>query len=316
MNIVYSPQYNIWTYGLQGDHPFDTCRAGNVWRLLRKSLGSKLCSLSLPVQRPASAKTLRPVHTPAYLDSLRNSATIASIVELPGLARIPAWLLDAILLRPMRWATAGSIVAAEAAIKDGLAVNLAGGFHHAAPDHGEGFCFYNDIALAVRHVRTNGLVTSMARVAYIDLDVHQGNGVCRAFRDDPTVFLFDMFNEQIYPAFDLAARQRIDCAIPLQPETTGSVYLATLKERLPQFLDSISQSAPIELAVYNAGTDVFVEDPLGGLRFSAADVLERDYFVVSEIRRRGIPTVMLPSGGYTSRSARLIAASIVKLADL
>lgn len=111
------------------------------------------------------------------------------------------------------------------------------------------------------------------------------------------------------------ARARIDCPIPLQSTCTEQDYLRELKQQLPVFLDSISRSQPISFAIYNAGTDVFREDPLGLLNLTAADILERDLFTVGELRERSIPTMMLLSGGYIQVSYRLVADSVIKLLE-
>lgn len=213
----------------------------------------------------------------------------------------------------MRWAVAGSLVAAREALDTGLAVNLSGGYHHAKPDRGEGFCVFNDIAYLIHALRTDGRLAATDRVAYVDLDAHQGNGVSHHFRTDNRVFMYDAFNPGIYPAYDRTARDRIDCPIPLPFHCTGSEYLRRLTESLPGFLDSIMRTGRVGLAVYNAGTDVFEGDALGGLRLAAADVLARDLFVIGQLRSRAIPVVMLLSGGYSRESYRLVANTAVEL---
>jgi len=150
-----------------------------------------------------------------------------------------------------------------------------------------------------------------SRIAYIDLDAHLGNGVAWCFREDPRLFHFDMHNNQIYPSYDSVAKQRVDCLIPVSPNWSGREYLDTLRERLPPFLDSVSRSASIGLAVYNAGTDVLESDPLGALRLSLDDVLARDRFVLETLRERNLPTVVLTSGGYTSISYQAIARFVL-----
>ena len=228
---------------------------------------------------------------------------------------LPGRVIDWCVLRPMRWATMGTIMAARESFENGLAVNLAGGFHHAKPAGGEGFCIYSDIALAVHALRDEGLLAEEDRVAYVDLDAHQGNGVCHAFMDDSRIFIFDVYNGTIYPSYDTVARGRIDCDVRLDGSCDENGYLHELKARLPGFLDSIAHSGSVGLAIYNAGTDVFRGDPLGGLDLSSEGVHERDLFVVEELRSRGIPTLMLPSGGYTRASYRLLADSVIRLVE-
>jgi histone deacetylase 11 len=153
------------------------------------------------------------------------------------------------------------------------------------------------------------------RVAYIDLDAHQGNGVCHQFMSDARVFIFDMYNASIYPCHDLAALERIDCKEPLPPRCTGSEYLYTLRKRLPGFIQSLHQSKLVRLAIYNAGTDVVAGDQLGGLSLTADDVLRRDLFVVELLREMQIPTIIVPSGGYTQESYRMLAVTATSLLE-
>jgi histone deacetylase 11 len=148
------------------------------------------------------------------------------------------------------------------------------------------------------------------KVVYIDLDAHQGNGVCHAFFDDHRIFLFDMFNQSIYPAHDTKARRRIDCPVPLPHGCSAADYLAALQTKLPPFLDAVSRSGQPALGVYNAGTDVYFGDTLGGMNVSAEGILERDQFVLGQLVTRRIPDVMLLGGGYSRESYRLVATTV------
>lgn len=294
-------------------HPFDSRKYGRAWRVLKDRLGPKLKQSWI---RPAHAMTreqLLEVHGRAYLDSMGESRTMAKVLELPLLRRAPAWLIRSAILKPMLWATQGTFLAAASAVNEGgVVVNLGGGFHHAKPNSGEGFCAFADVGLAIQLLRNAGTLNAQARVAHIDLDAHQGNGVAHVFAQDPSAFLFDMYNAEIYP-FDPQATERIDCPIRLSCGTEDEEYLNLLKDRLPPFLDSIGKSEPVEIAIYNAGTDVFAEDPLGMLGVSAGGILERDLFVVQELQRRSIPVVMLLSGGYTRQSYQLVATTATRL---
>jgi histone deacetylase 11 len=313
VRVVYHRRYNIGFFGLERLHPFDSRKYGRAWALLKKQLGSDLLRCRIPVDRPVSDQELLSVHSPEYLASLKNSKTIATTLEMPSFGLFPSWLLRWRVLQPMRWATRGSVLGAQAALETGLAVNLSGGYHHAKPSSGEGFCVFSDAALIVRQLRADGLMQKSEKIAYIDLDAHQGNGVCHQFRDDADIFIFDMYNRDIYPREDYQARQRIDCNVPLSFNCIGAEYLRLLRDRLPPFLDSVSKSGTVKLAIYNAGTDVFAGDKLGGLCLSEDDVLARDLFVIRELWERRIPTVMLLSGGYSRQSYRLVAATVLEL---
>jgi histone deacetylase 11 len=312
--VVYDRRYNFGFPGSQRLHPFDLRKFARAWKLLGQHLGARLPEMHVTVPSVASDEELLLVHEAAYLESLRQSAVIAQAVEIPALRRAPWWLLNRFVLQPMRWATAGTIIAGRIALKHDLAFNLGGGFHHAKPRGGEGFSIYNDIAVMIRSLRKDGLLGTDARIAYIDLDAHLGNGVAWCFLDDSSVYLFDMHNCAIYPMWDLRASQRIDCPIALQPGCAGGEYLDRLQSQLPGFLDSIGRSAPIALAIYNAGTDVLEGDALGNLALTPGDVLIRDRFVLQTIRDRSIPTVVLTSGGYSDQSYRAIAQMIISAA--
>jgi histone deacetylase 11 len=313
--VVYSRYYNIGFFGLERMHPFDSRKYGRAWRLLRRRFGRRL---RLHWQRPAapvSRDELLRIHTAEYLDRLQDPRVVAQALELPVVANFPAWSIDRYILQPMRWATAGTIDAAVAAITHGLAINLSGGYHHAKPDAGEGFCIYADAALAIDRLRRDQVLNQDDRIAHIDLDVHQGNGVCHCFRDDRAVFLFDMFNPAIYPAYDRSARERLDCAVQVPPGSTGRDYLRLLTAHLPGFLDGISKTNRVRFAIYNAGTDVYEYDSLGGLRVSPEEIVERDWFVVEQLLERDIPTLLLLSGGYHRDNYRFIADSIANILE-
>jgi histone deacetylase 11 len=313
MKLAYTRRYNIGFLGLERLHPFDSRKYGRAWRAVGREARRSRNRAWVGVPRPASVADLAAVHEPAYLDRLRNPKELARALELPFVRRLPRWAVWWAILRPMRWAVAGSLVAARQALRAGLAVNLSGGYHHAKPDRGEGFCVFNDVAYLVHGLRAEGRLAADDRVAYIDLDAHQGNGVCHHFRSDRQVFIYDAFNPRIYPSYDRDARDRIDCPVPLPDPCTGGPYLRLLELSLPGFLDSVGRSGRVGLAVYNAGTDVYEADALGGLGLSAADVLRRDMYVIDQLRARGIPVVMLLSGGYSRESYRLVANTVVEL---
>jgi histone deacetylase 11 len=313
MKLVYSRRYNIGFLGVERLHPFDSRKYGKAWRKLGRDVKALRNRAWVRVPRAASWGELAAIHTGEYLNRLNDRLELSWALEIPPLRRVPAWATRWVVLRPMRWAVMGSLVAARAALAHGVAVNLSGGYHHAKPDRGEGFCVVNDVAFLVHGLRAEGRLGPDDRVAYIDLDAHQGNGVCHHFRGDNRVFILDAYNPRIYPAFDHTARDRIDCPVPLPADCTGAEYLDLLAGALPGFLNSISHNSRVALAVYNAGTDVFAGDALGGLNLAAADVLARDLYVVEQLRERNIPVVMLLSGGYSRASYELVADSVAEM---
>ena len=302
MKIVYSPRFDIRFGGLEKLHPFDSCKYSRAWNLV-----PELHSRRISVPIPASRAMLERVHEARYLRRLWNRNVLAQTLELAPVAFLPSPLTHAAVLLPMRYGVAATAIGARAALGEGLVFSLSGGYHHAKPGSGEGFCVFNDIAVAVKTLRAEGVLAENATVAYIDLDAHLGNGVAHCFLEDPTVKLFDMYNGAIYPQHDDVAKKRIDSRHPLKMHTPGSAYLTILAAELPPFLDALDN---VGLAIYNAGTDVFEDDSLGGLRLTEADVLQRDLFVLDALRSRNLPTLVLPSGGYSDASHRLIAATL------
>jgi len=309
MSIVYSPHYNMGLPGLNRVHPFDLRKFARAWELLREEVGPSLAASHIEVDRPVTEEELLAVHTPTHMARLRDPHEIAKAFEVQAAALIPYEMLNRGFLEPMRWAVRGSVLAARQAMLHGVAINLGGGFHHAKPDRAEGFCLYSDIALMVAQLRESGHLAEEDRVVYVDLDAHQGNGVCHQFLHDTRLFSFDLYNQDIYPASDRIAVDRIDCPVPVAIGCTGQDYLEKLTKQLPGFLDSVTRSGKAKLAIYTAGTDVFSGDDLGLMMLSADQVLERDLFVFEQLRNRNVPTVMLLGGGYTEESHRLIATS-------
>jgi histone deacetylase 11 len=310
--IVYHPGYSMGFPGLSYLHPFDSYRALRVHREMRRRCGAKYEKLVQRPEGPISDNELLKIHSSQYIASVGKSATVASAVEISVIRYLPRFVVNWMLVKPMRLATAGAVLAGRVAMKEGAAINMAGGFHHAKPSRGEGFCLFSDIALIVRDLRDSGTLASNDGVVYIDLDAHQGNGVSYMFEDDPRVRLFDMYNARNYPN-DRRAIKRLDADLPLLPGTGDAPYLDILQQELPGFLTRCQAERPVRLAIYNAGTDVILGDRVGQLGLSSDGVLKRDLFTIEELRKRAIPYVMLPSGGYTEHSANLIVNTLEKL---
>jgi histone deacetylase 11 len=310
--VVYHPSYNIGGYGLEKLHPFDGRKYGKAWDAIAALLPAAKEILVNPTSEVAR-DNLRLVHSADYLEQLNSAAYLAKAFETPAAAWIPVKLLDSIVLRPMRFATQGTIQSFSLACEHGLAINLGGGFHHAKPTGGEGFNVYNDVAIGIAVLRQSGQISPDDVVLYVDCDAHQGNGVATCFLDDHTVKIFDVFNADIYPRHDSVARERVDRPVPLASGTDGETYLLELQRALPTWLDEITTRVRHALAIYNAGTDVVSDDPLGALALSPEHVLERDVFVVESFTRRGIPTAMVLGGGYTQDSFRLVADSVATI---
>lgn len=182
---------------------------------------------------------------------------------------------------------AGTCEATEAALRHGIAMNLAGGTHHAFPDHGEGFCVFNDVAIAIRLLQKEGRIR---RAVVIDLDVHQGNGTHAVFARDPSVFTFSMHGARNYPYHKVAGT--LDIGLP---DGVGDEhYLDALGDALPRVLAS---AAP-DVAIYLAGADPHEGDRLGRLGLTFDGLARRDAMVLDACREVGIPVAITIAGGY------------------
>ena len=229
----------------------------------------------------APLEALRLVHASDYVERLCEGRL--ADVELRHLG-FP-WS-EALVERSFR-AVGGTIEAARAALANGIAMNLAGGTHHAFPDHGEGFCVFNDVAVATRLLQRERRVR---RVAIVDLDVHQGNGTNAIFAGDDAVFTFSMHGGRNYPFRKVPGSLDIELA----DGTGDDAYLTMLEETLPRVL---SRAAP-DLVFYLAGADPHEGDRLGRLRLTFDGLARRDAVVIDQCREVGIPLAITIAGGY------------------
>jgi acetoin utilization deacetylase AcuC-like enzyme len=224
------------------------------------------------------------VHTAEWVGRLKSGTLTASEVmklEVPYSRE----LVEAFWL-----AAGGTILAGQCALRDGFGMNLGGGFHHAHPGHGEGFCAIHDVAVGIRRLQAEGRIS---RAMVVDTDVHHGNGTAAIFRDDATVFTLSIHQQNNYPGYkppsslDLGMDDRVE----------DEEYLGAL---LPAVVNALDAFKP-EILFYVGGADPFCEDQLGGLCLSKAGLLERDRRVFEEVRGRGIPVVTTLAGGYARR---------------
>ena len=221
------------------------------------------------------------VHSADYLDATFGGCLTPEATRRLGLP----WSQE--LLERARRTAQGTLEAARDALADGAGVNLAGGTHHAFGDRGEGFCVFNDVAVAIRVLRRDSLVR---HVAIIDLDVHQGNGTARIFEGDEAVYTFSMHGDKNYPFH----KERSSLDVGLPDGCDDPTYLAALARHL----DGVLDAARPELVFYLAGADPYIGDRFGRLGLSFAGLRERDRMVFAACRARGLPVVMTIAGGY------------------
>jgi acetoin utilization deacetylase AcuC-like enzyme len=218
------------------------------------------------------------------VNKLKTGALTANDVMLLEIPYSPE-LVDAVWL-----AAGGSILAAQRALRDGFGANLGGGFHHAYPNHGEGFCAIHDVAVAIRRLQADHAVR---KAMVVDTDVHHGNGTAAIFEKDRSVFTLSIHQENNYPAHKPPST--VDLHMPDRVE--DEEYLNAL---LPAVQHGLDQFKP-DILFYVGGADAFCEDQLGGLSLSKKGLMQRDCGVFELTRQRGAPVVTTLAGGYARR---------------
>lgn len=279
-----------------GDHVFAMDKYALVLEILQREGYATEDSICHP--EPATPEQLSLVHTPEFLaDFEAHRMTPRTMFsELP---------LSSDIVEGFKLMAGGTILAARLALDAGVAMHIGGGFHHAFADHAEGFCYLNDIAIAIRQLRAEGRIQ---RAAVIDVDLHQGNGTAQIFSADPDVFTFSIHQEDLYPA---KQKSNIDIGLPMF--TDDQAYLEKLGEIIPA---RIAEARP-DLVVYVAGADPFERDQLGNLSLTMEGLRRRDELVAKACRDQGWPMVAVLAGGYApdkNDTARIHANTAVELA--
>jgi acetoin utilization deacetylase AcuC-like enzyme len=273
--VIYHPQYDLDL----GTHVFPSQK----FRLIHEALLAEGIAEARDFLQPEpapDADILR-VHTPAYVsklqaDSLTLSERMKLEIPLSEATRKGFWL-----------AAGGTTLAARQALEDGFAANLSGGFHHAYPGHGEGFCMIHDVGVAIRSLQAEGIIRTAMTV---DTDVHHGNGTAAIFADDDSVFTLSIHQENNYPM----PKPPSDEDIGLEDGTRDEEYLAALEKGLQSALKKMIP----DLIVYVGGADPYREDQLGGLALTIEGLQKRDRLVFESARRMGIPVASTLAGGY------------------
>lgn len=232
--------------------------------------------------QPAPLNSVLLVHTDDYVTRLRAGTLSPRELRRLGLPWSKA------LVRRSFLAAGGTLNAARFALLEGIGSNLAGGTHHAFPDRGEGFCVLNDVAIAIRALRREGLIK---RAAIVDCDVHQGNGTAAIFQEETEVFTFSMHGAKNYPLF----KERSTLDVELPDGTEDAEYLETLAAHLPR----VFAHEP-DIVFYLGGADPYRGDKLGRLALSIEGLRARDELVLKECRARRIPIATTMSGGYAA----------------
>jgi acetoin utilization deacetylase AcuC-like enzyme len=240
---------------------------------------------------PANTATILSTHTKEYWEKLQHLALSTQEIRKTGFP------LSAALVEREITILQGSVQGALYALEYGVAMNIAGGTHHAFTDRGEGFCLLNDIAVAANYLLQN---TPIKKVLVIDLDVHQGNGTAEIFRDNDQVFTFSMHGEHNYPMH----KEKSDWDIGLPDGTDDALYLRLLQNALPRLVDEV---AP-EFVFFQSGVDILATDKLGKLKVSREACKQRDKLVLEMCKKNRIPVACSMGGGYSEKIADIVEA--------
>lgn len=259
------------------------------YRLLRERLEAEPGPIRLQPAVAATPDELVLVHAPAYVDAVRFGGLT------PAQQREIGFPWSNSMAERSLHSVGATLMAARAALAEGVGANLAGGTHHAYADKGSGFCVFNDVAVAARVMQAESAAAQRGRlrVLVIDLDVHQGNGTAAIFRGDDSVFTFSMHGEKNFPF----RKEPGDLDVNLPDGCTDEPYLAALDAALQQAWSRLADEPP-GLAFYLAGADPHEGDRLGRLKLSSAGLRDRDRRVLQALRERGIPVALAMAGGY------------------
>lgn len=283
--VVHHPDYLL---PLKPGHRFPMSKYG----YLRQALVARglMAPGGQPAPSPATAAQVGLAHDPAYVDRVFGQGLAPEEVRRIGLPG------NAMVARRARLASAGTLLAAWLALEHGLALNAAGGSHHAGPEGGAGYCVFNDVAVAARNLMAQGLPGPLL---VIDADVHQGDGTARIFARDPRVFTLSIHAARNYPARKAVS----DLDLALADGTGDAAYLEAFRAGVARAL----AAARPRLVFYNAGVDVWGGDRLGRLALTEAGIRARDAHVIAAVRGLGIPLVGVLGGGYDDDPRRLAA---------
>jgi acetoin utilization deacetylase AcuC-like enzyme len=238
----------------------------------------------LRVPHAADDAELARAHHPEYLRRCQAGELSAQEIRRIGFPWSPA------MVERSRRSAGATVEACRAALARGVGVNLAGGTHHAFPDHGAGYCVFNDSAVAARAMQAEGRAR---RVVILDCDVHQGDGSAAILAGDETIFTFSIHGAKNFPF----RKQRSDLDVELPDHTGDDAYLDALEDGVRRAL----AAARADLAIYLAGADPYFDDRLGRLALTKAGLAERDRLIFHYTRRAGLPLAISMAGGYARR---------------
>jgi acetoin utilization deacetylase AcuC-like enzyme len=286
LQIAFSPEYRL---RLPEGHRFPMLKYELIYEQL---LYEGTCSEdNFFHPAPVDDHWVLGVHTADYVRQLKSLTVDPAMVRRIGFPLTPELIHREWII------TQGTIDCTQKAKQDGVAMNVAGGTHHAFPDRGEGFCMLNDVGVAAHYLLETG---QSKRILIIDLDVHQGNGTAVMFQRDPRVFTFSMHGKDNYPL----KKEQSDLDIELATGTADDIYLNTLYDTLPRLMQ---REAP-DFLFFVSGVDILASDRLGKMAVSREGCLQRDTFVFEQARKHGLPITVSMGGGYSPRLVDIVEA--------
>ena len=301
ISLVYSPKYAIKLGGLEKLHPFDIAKYDKIHQQL---LADGIIEANATLEpSPLSDQDLLLVHTADYLDRLKVRKNIAKYLEAEILLAVPL-SLEKHVLQPFRVASGGTLLAARHALESGIGINLGGGYHHAKPNIGEGFCVFADVPVAIRKLQNEGLIK---KALVIDVDVHQGNGTALCLANDDSTFTFSMHQGDIYPI----PKEDSDLDVELNVGDGDDQFIATLE----QHLDSVLDQSDADICFIVGGCDPLAGDPLASLEMTHEGIKDRDRIIVENCVQRQLPVVLTLSGGYSQDAWRAQYLSVRNLIE-
>ena len=301
IGVAYSPSYLISVGGLEKFHPFDIRKYQRIHDALLKD--DILTAQQTRSPAPITRDNLLLIHTESYLEELKIRSKVAAYLEAPLLNLAPV-SLDESVLKPFRHASGGTILAARQALISGIGVNIGGGYHHAKPSKGEGFCLYADVPIAIRRLQKEGLIK---RAVVVDVDVHQGNGTILCLDNDDQTFTFSMHQGNIYPT----PKERGDLDVQLNSGMDDQQYMKVLNKHLPEVLDQ----ANADICFIVGGCDTLQGDPLASLNMTHQGIVNRDQAIIDACIERNLPVVLTLSGGYSKDAWKSQYLSIKSLIE-
>ncbi|MEP7141617.1 MAG: histone deacetylase [Ferruginibacter sp.] len=278
LKIAYAP---IYAHPLPEGHRFPMLK----YELIPEQLlyEGTITGENIFASRECTDEIILLTHERDYFDKLKNQTLSAKEQRHIGFPQSPQLTQRELIIAQ------GTIDCCGFALKSGVALNVAGGTHHAYAGRGEGFCMLNDMAVAANYLLMKNL---SKKILIIDLDVHQGNGTAKIFENEPRVFTFSMHGEHNYPFH----KEKSDLDIPLKNGTDDTIYLSLLKEILPKLINEVKPS----FAFFLSGVDILATDKYGKLNVSVEGCRQRDEMVFTILKQHGIPCAVSMGGGYSA----------------